>query len=465
MTDVLAKIVEDKRAELEVRMAEMPLDTFKEELTPSTKSLFKALSAPDAGFILECKKASPSKGLIREHFDLDEILAAYTPYAAGISVLTDEKYFQGSYDYLAYVAERVSQPVLNKDFFVNEYQVYLARHYNADAILLMLSVLDDETYRTLSDLADSLALDVLTEVSNEQEMQRAIALEAKIIGINNRDLRDLSTDLATTEKLVPLLDAATHEYVVISESGIYTHQDVLRLAPLCQGFLVGSALMAQADLPLAVKQLVYGKIKICGMTQADQVKHAFDAGASYCGLIFASHSKRCVTPEQAQSIVEAVPGNYVGVFVNQPIEMVLHVANTLSLKAVQLHGDEDTMYRHHLRANLPAGCEIWQAVGVAGELPYLTHALLDDDTLDKVLLDCQVGSQTGGTGQQFDWSLIHSELELEKLIIAGGVSPDNIIEAQATGAVVIDVNSGVETGPGNKSNEQVSKLFKICRTY
>ncbi|GGF82295.1 bifunctional indole-3-glycerol-phosphate synthase TrpC/phosphoribosylanthranilate isomerase TrpF [Alteromonas lipolytica] len=465
MSNVLEKIVEDKRVEIAARMAETPLEQIKQGLTPSTKSLFDALSAPEAGYILECKKASPSKGLIREHFDLDEILAAYTPFAAGISVLTDEKYFQGSFEYLAYVTERVSQPVLNKDFFVSEYQVYMARYYNADAILLMLSVLDDETYQQLATLADSLGLDILTEVSNEEEMHRAIALKAKIIGINNRNLRDLSTDLATTEKLVPLLESATHDFVVISESGIYTHQDVLRLAPLCQGFLVGSALMAQQDLPGAVKQLVYGTVKVCGMTKPEQVAHAFAAGASYCGLIFATHSKRCVTPEQAREIVTTVPGNYVGVFVNQPLEMVLHIANELNFKAVQLHGDEDTMYRQHLRANLPAGCEIWQAVGVAGEIPYLTHALLDDDTLDKVLLDCQVGKQTGGTGQQFDWSLIHNELELEKLIIAGGINPQNVADAQATGVAIVDVNSGVENAPGDKSPEQISQLFKICRQY
>lgn len=465
MSNILEKIVEDKRIEIEARMAETPLEQIKQGLTPSKKSLFDALNAPQTGYILECKKASPSKGLIREHFDLDEILAAYTPFAAGISVLTDEKYFQGSFEYLAYVTERVSQPVLNKDFFINEYQVYLARYYNADAILLMLSVLDDERYQQLAAIADSLGLDILTEVSNAEEMHRAIALKAKIIGINNRDLRDLSTDLATTEKLAPLLQDATHEYVVISESGIYTHADALRLAPLCQGFLVGSALMAQQDLPLAVKQLVYGKVKICGMTNPEQVTHAFNTGASYCGLIFAAHSKRCVSPEQAHDIVTSAPGNYVGVFVNQPVGMVLQIANDLGLKAVQLHGDEDTMYRQHLRANLPEGCEIWQAIGVTDELPYLTHALLDDDTLDKVLLDCQVGKQTGGTGQQFDWSLIHNELELEKLVIAGGINPQNIIAAQTTGVDIIDVNSGVESSPGNKSAQQVSELFKICRHY
>ena len=102
---------------------------------------------------------------------------------------------------------------------------------------------------------------------------------------------------------------------------------------------------------------------------------------------------------------------------------------------------------------------------MAGELPYLIHALLDDETLDRVLLDCQVGKETGGTGQQFDWSLIHNELELDKLIIAGGISPANVADAQATGADMVDVNSGVETKPGDKSDEQVTALFSVCRRY
>lgn len=281
MADVLQRIVADKRVELESLMQALPLETIKAELTPSQKSLFAALSEPAAGYILECKKASPSKGLIREVFDLDEIIAAYAPFAAGISVLTDEKYFQGKFEYLQYVTERVSQPVLNKDFFISEYQVYLARYYNADAVLLMLSVLSDDEYRALAAVADSLQLDILTEVSNEQEMHRAIALQASIIGINNRDLRDLSTDLATTERLVPLLEQASHDFVVISESGIYTHEDVMRLSAHCHGFLVGSSLMAQQDLPAAVCELVYGNIKVCGLTSVQAATAAFDAGRQF----------------------------------------------------------------------------------------------------------------------------------------------------------------------------------------
>lgn len=465
MSNVLAKIVADKHVELETLMAEMPLESFVDTLTPSTKSLFNALSEENAGFIFECKKASPSKGLIRPEFDLDEILNAYTPFAAGISVLTDKKYFQGSYEYLAYVTARVPQPVLNKDFFVNEYQVYLARYYQADAILLMLSVLDDEQYRILSALADTLSLDVLTEVSNEEEMHRAIALKAKIIGINNRDLRDLSTNLATTEKLVPLLDNATHDYVVISESGIYTNQDVRRLAPLCQGFLVGSALMAQSDLEAAVKGLIYGDIKVCGLTREEDAQAAFAQGANYGGLIFAEKSKRCVSLAAATTIVESVPGRYVGVFVNHATDIVADIANDLSLYAVQLHGDEDATYRQILRQQLPAGCQIWQAVGVSGNLPDTMTETLNDCLVDRVLLDCQVGKEKGGTGQAFNWQLLNDIENKEKLIIAGGINGENFVDALNTGAGTVDVNSGVEDAPGQKSAEKLAALFSIARHY
>lgn len=465
MSNVLEKIVADKRVELQIRMQQLPIEQVKANLTPSTKSLFDALSQPDAGFILECKKASPSKGLIREVFDLDEILHAYSPYAAGISVLTDEKYFQGKFEYLAYVTERVSQPVLNKDFFILPYQVYLARYYNADAILLMLSVLDDDTYRELAAIANELQLDILTEVSNEEEMLRAINLKAKIIGINNRNLRDLSTDLATTERLVPMLENASHDFVVISESGIYTHQDVLRLAPLCQGFLVGSALMAQQNLPKAVRQLIQGNIKVCGLTREEDADHAFTQGASYGGLIFAAKSKRCVSEQQAKQIVTAVPGDYVGVFVNETASEVTRLADVLSLSAVQLHGEEDTSYRAELRRMLPPGCEIWQAYGVKNNDISGVTALLAEPVIDRVLLDCQVGQEKGGTGQQFDWQQLSQLNDKTRLILAGGIGPDTARAAMATGVNMIDVNSGVEDAPGIKSAEKLTALFAQCRHY
>lgn len=229
MAQVLVKIVNDKYQWIEERKAKQPLASFHPLLTRSERDFYQALSGDNTVFILECKKASPSKGLIREAFDLDYIVSVYGDYANAISVLTDEKYFQGRFEFLPQVRAQVTQPVLCKDFMVDPYQVYLARHYQADAILLMLSVLNDDQYRELAAVAHDLGMGVLTEVSNEQELERAIALQAKVIGINNRNLRDLTTDLNRTKQLAPLIPQGT---IIISESGIYTHQQVRDLANL-----------------------------------------------------------------------------------------------------------------------------------------------------------------------------------------------------------------------------------------
>lgn len=465
MANVLEQIVENKKQELETRKKMLPLDAFKDALTRSHKSLFAALSLPEAGFILECKKASPSKGLIRDPFVLDEIIEAYAPHAAAISVLTDENYFQGSYENLQYVTARVEQPVLNKDFFIDTYQVYLARYYQADAILLMLSVLTDDQYQTLAAVADELGLDILTEVSNEQEMTRAIHLQASIIGINNRNLRDLSTDLARTELLVPLLEQADHDFVVISESGIYTHNDVLRLAPYCDGFLVGSALMAQADLRRAVKSIIYGPVKVCGITDAASASTAFREGASFAGLIFAAQSPRAVTVDAARQIVEMADGSYAGVFVDTDVDEVSDIASSLGLSAVQLHSQEDAAYRQALREKLPSYCQIWQVVGIADSVPQTLPDLLRDENVDYVLLDTKVGDQSGGTGQQFDWSLLSEIDDKSRIILAGGIDPKSITQAQQTGVAMVDVSSGVEAAPGQKSPEKIQALFAQTRHF
>ena len=328
MANVLDKIIADKKIELIERKAARPLDSFKHQAKPTERSFYKALAASGTQFILECKKASPSKGLIRQPFDLTEITQAYKQYATCMSVLTDEKYFQGSFDYLEFVRSQVEQPLICKDFFIDEYQVYMARLYGGDAILLMLSVLDDQQYKTLHEVADSLNMSVLTEVSNEEEVHRALALNAQIIGINNRDLRDLSTDLATTERLRKLIP---ENKVVISESGIYTHQDVKRLAPLCNGFLIGSSLMAEADLIPACRRVILGENKVCGLTRNQDAMAAYSNGAVYGGLIFYPKSPRFVDLDCAKEISQSAPLKFVGVFVNAAIPDVAEHAKQLKI--------------------------------------------------------------------------------------------------------------------------------------
>lgn len=461
MSNILAKIVEDKRVEVEKRKQDFPLGQFIDDLTPSEKSFYQALKNPGAhtnhvGYILECKKASPSKGLIRPQFDLDEICGVYRHYASCISVLTDEKYFQGSFDYLKQVTSMVDQPVICKDFFVDTYQVYLARYYGADAILLMLSVLDDHEYRELATLAESFNLSILTEVSNEQEMERAIALDANIIGINNRNLRDLSTDTNRTLELVQHIPAQKRENsVVISESGIYHHQQVQQLSQVADGFLVGSSLMGQDDIDSACRRMIYGEHKICGMGKAEDAVAAYHAGATFGGLIFFAKSPRNVTVEQAKQIVAAAPLNFVGVFVNEQIATIAEYAKVLGLAAVQLHGNEDQAYIDELKPQLPQDCQIFKAKAVKDALPSF------DETVDRFVLDTYHQTLAGGSGKTFDWQLLADLPQDKKFMIAGGLNATNIPEAAKHLAIGLDINSGVEDSPAVKNPEKIKQALSL----
>ncbi|NGN97081.1 bifunctional indole-3-glycerol-phosphate synthase TrpC/phosphoribosylanthranilate isomerase TrpF [Grimontia sp. S25] len=455
METVLAKIVEDKKEWVAARKESQPLESFINDVVPSDRSFYHALSGNPAKFILECKKASPSKGLIRDDFDLNYIAGVYGKHAAAISVLTDEKYFQGNFSFLPIVRSQVPCPVLCKDFMVDTYQVYLARYHQADAILLMLSVLNDEEYRTLAAVAHELNLGVLTEVSNEEELERAIALNAKVVGINNRNLRDLSIDLNRTKELAPRLP---DDRIVISESGIYTHQQIRELAPFANGFLIGSSLMAEADVEQAVRRVLYGDNKVCGLTRAEDAKAAYEAYANYGGLIFVEKSPRYVDLEAARKVMEGAPLQYVGVFQNHDLNHVADTAKALDLAAVQLHGAEDSEYVKQLRAELPKGTQIWKAHGVSDTVPHIEpHA-------DRNLLDSRVGNQSGGTGTQFDWSLVPDE-QKESLMLAGGLSSENAREAAQIGCAGLDFNSGVESEPGIKDKDKLDAAFTALRDY
>jgi indole-3-glycerol phosphate synthase/phosphoribosylanthranilate isomerase len=454
METVLAKIVADKRNWVAERKAAQPLESFKDGLTPSDRSFYDALSGERTAFILECKKASPSKGLIRDDFNLDYIASVYKNHASAISVLTDEKYFQGNFEFLPQVKRQTTQPILCKDFMVDSYQVYLARHYQADAILLMLSVLNDDEYRELAEVAHSLNLGVLTEVSNEEELDRAIALQAKVVGINNRNLRDLSIDLNRTKELAPKLPEGT---TVISESGIYNHQQVRDLSQYANGFLIGSSLMAEDNIELAVRKVLLGDNKVCGLTHADDAAKAYKAGAVNGGLIFVEKSPRYVDLEAARLVMSGAPLNYVGVFQNHDVDFVAQTANQLKLSAVQLHGQETQEYIEQLRQLLRPSIAIWKAYGVKNELPDL-NAL----NVDRHLLDAQVGNATGGTGHAFDWQLLN---ETKNIMLAGGISPQNAKQASELGCIGLDLNSGVESAPGKKDADKLNEAFSQIRRY
>ena len=465
---VLQKIVLDKAQWVKAKETEFPLSQFKEKIQKSDRSFYDALAKgthQKPAYILECKKASPSKGLIRAEFNLEDIANVYKHYASAVSVLTDEKYFQGNFEFLPLVLDIVSQPVLCKDFMISEYQVYLARYYQADAILLMLSVVNDETYRVLADLAHSLGMGVLTETSNEEEFERALALGAKIIGVNNRNLHDLTVDLNRVVELTEKYsDRIPADVRIISESGIYNHKQIRQLQKVAHGFLIGSSLMGNQDLNNAVRSVIFGENKVCGLTRAQDVKIVYENGALYGGLIFAEHSKRYVSLRQAQELVTAAPLRFVGVFQNQEIDFIVKIANQLQLYAVQLHGAETEGFITALRQQLPKNTQIWKAISVNTEAQSAVN-FTDDLNVDRYIFDSQTENQQGGTGKTFDWSLIPENLK-HKIILAGGISPNNVEQAIQQNCLGLDLNSGVESAAGVKDEEKVRLVFeKIFNSF
>ena len=242
---ILKKIIQDKSNWITLRKEKQPLISFKDKINKKTRNFYNSLKEKKPCFILEYKKSSPSLGVIRNDFDLIEISNVYKKYASSVSVLTDEKYFDGNLKFINIVRKCVPQPVLCKDFFIDPYQVYLARYYNADAILLMLSVLDDIKYQELSAIAKKLNMGILTEVNNTEELKRALQLNADIIGINNRNLHDLSINLNRTRVLSSLIKK---DIIIISESGITKYREIKELSQFVNGFLIGSHLMSKTSI-------------------------------------------------------------------------------------------------------------------------------------------------------------------------------------------------------------------------
>ena len=260
MSDVLARIVDYKRAEVAARKAQRPQAAIERAAaeTAPPRGFARALAAmvDRPALIAEIKKASPSKGLIRADFDPPSLARAYAEGGATcLSVLTDTPSFQGDDTFLAAARDASSLPALRKDFMVDPWQIAESRSLGADAILVIMAAVDDPLARDLVAETARFGMDALIEVHDEAEMERALALtDAALIGVNNRDLRTFETSLAVTERLAGMLP---RERFLVAESGIFTPADIARLAAAgARAFLVGEALMRQADVAAATRALL-----------------------------------------------------------------------------------------------------------------------------------------------------------------------------------------------------------------
>ncbi len=262
---ILDRIVAEKHLELgRLPRREITADDLHraiEEHGPRRPFLpaLRARTAPRPALIAEVKKASPSAGIIRPDFEPVRIAAAYAAAGAdAISVLTDRPFFQGSLEYLRAIREAVDLPLLRKDFIIDPRQILEAIEWGADAILLIVAILDDHRLRLFHELAEAAGLAALVEVHDEAELDRAIAIGAPLIGVNNRNLKTFTVDLATTERLATRLREFRHpdETLLVAESGIHTRADVDRLLRCgASAILVGESLMREADVGAKVREL------------------------------------------------------------------------------------------------------------------------------------------------------------------------------------------------------------------
>ena len=430
-----------------------------------------ALRQQDFNFICEVKKASPSKGIIAEHFPYLDIAKEYeVAGAAAISVLTEPDFFKGDKKYLQEIASTVKIPVLRKDFIIDEYQIYQAKVWGASAILLICACLDVPTLTKFRELADSLGLSSLVEAHDEKEVQMAIDCGARIIGVNNRNLKDFTVDVQNSVRLRNLVQ---DDVIFVSESGLETPEDIQVL----RDNNIGVALMGETFMrsPNKVEKLAYlygptyytPKVKMCGISKVETIPAVVEAKPDYMGLVFAP-SKRQVTVDQAKILIEELHkqciNHYdtkvvktVGVFVNETLDNLVRIADTANLDAVQLHGDEDETFIQSLKER--TNVEVWKAIQIRTAAD--TEKWIDSSA-DMLLFDAYHKDERGGTGEVFDWSSLDA---FERpFMLAGGIDSTNVARAIRTVRPYgIDISSGIETN-GVKDDEKITAFIKIVKS-
>ncbi len=452
----LDRIVTQTCLDLEQRKREHPLEEMQRlaMAQPRPRDVLAAFEPrSQVHLIAEVKRASPSKGLLAPDLDPVELARTYEANGASvISVLTEPHFFLGSLEFLTAIKAAVSVPVLRKDFIVDEYQVYEARAWGADLLLLICAILDDAQLRHLLHVAHALRMHCLVEVHSQAEAQRAVAAGAAIIGVNSRDLVTFEMHPHLIRELRQLIPA---DRVVVAESGIHSAADARRLARYdVQAMLVGEALVVSDDVPTQMHTLLQGanqntQVKICGLRQPEHIDAAIEAGADMLGLVFYKPSHRYIPPLQVPALIAAsqrfthsasdhTTPDLVGLFVNEEADYINEVTEQAGLHFVQLHGNESPEFCQKIKRPVIKALPAHDQDGLMRARDYQSVAW-------RLLLDTPTDGW-GGSGITHDWELARNVAQTYSILLAGGLTPENIAEAiQRVRPWGVDVSSGVET--------------------
>jgi indole-3-glycerol phosphate synthase len=516
MEGILKKILERIMEEEGPRFNEFDPSSFRLERRKPPIDV-AALCARSFLVIAEVKKGSPSRGVIREDFDPVAIARAYEEGgASAVSVITEKNYFFGDKNNLRLIKQAVRLPVLRKDFIIHDSQVYDSYNLGADFILLIASCLRGGQLRDLCRTAESLGMGALVEIHDEEDLSKALKARPKLIGINNRDLRTFAVDWTASLRLRPLIPPGIH---VISESGIHSHEQVRLLQNKgFSGVLVGEYLMKHDDPRGALRDLIFGRseewdrcasdngkasaagrfsgpghrtddenlvgrrekpagrgmdpdfrrprgkstreirVKICGLTNREDLRLAKELGADYAGFVFYSKSPRRVDPARVKEMIREMKAGsgahpaFVGVFVNESLSRVRRIFGECGLDIVQLHGDETPEYC------LKLGLPYWKAVRLKDESSLLELDRFPGSTL---VLDSFTEGHYGGSGRTLSLDLAKKALDRGcRAIAAGGISVENLREILALNPLAVDVCSSLEEEPGKKSEEKMRAFFQ-----
>lgn len=418
--------------------------------------------SPSAGTILSGGRPSqpfgPSDGLDGLRSSIRAVAKAYRRAgAAAISVVTEPDFFGGDLAWLPEVKRISGLPVLMKDFVVDEVQLDLALSLGADAVLLIVAALDDESLARLHRAARERGLAVLVEAHDEEEVGRALAAGAEVVGLNARDLRTFRVDL---DRIVVLGSRLPSDVVRVAESGIHAAADVERLAAAgFDAFLVGESLLRSGDPARALRSLrgeATTEVKVCGVTREEDLAAAEELGADWIGLNLSPRSPRRVSVERATALCGAsrFAMGVVAVVAGNSVSEAEAIVAEVRPDALQWHDDLAG------RAGLDVPVPVWQVVKV-GKDPLEDAGAWPADVL---LLDAAHATLAGGTGETWDWSLLSHFPATRRVFVAGGLSPENVASAiwRCTPAGV-DVASGVESAPGIKDPGRLAAFIAAVR--